>query len=433
MQIHGIPRSRGPGRPTRHAFVTGWLAACVPAVAIWLFLAAIPVLADGGPHVQSINNGSQGINADSCAGCHRAHTAAAPNLLVEEGNLLCLSCHGATGTGASTDVADGVQYTLSTSATAVRGTTILGALRNGGFDNAAIGSDVAYAIGYDRAANTPSRHTKVPVKTSNGVLAWAPVNSSHIPGLSGLTTPGVVWGNGDITTATYAGPVLNAGTELECTSCHNPHGNGQYRILNPIPDLTGEVTGGTFLPVSAKAVVTDDTTNTGVGSGTRNYTVIQLTGSSSLLASQVQGYANTAGDYFHRRIPWNSSGQTDAPNGLASTFNTQMTAWCSSCHTRYYEPNADNNTGDAVYKYRHDTTSNRACTTCHVAHGSNAAMKTPTVQGVDWPGSTTPRGADSLLLKIDNRGTGQACHDPTQPSDVPTPPTAGPTPTPLVP
>ena len=43
--------------------------------ALWLFLAAIPVLADGGPHVASINSGAGGITADSCAGCHRAHTA----------------------------------------------------------------------------------------------------------------------------------------------------------------------------------------------------------------------------------------------------------------------------------------------------------------------------------------------------------------------
>ena len=44
--------------------------------AVWLFLAAIPVLADGGPHVAAINSGvNGGLTADSCAGCHRAHTA----------------------------------------------------------------------------------------------------------------------------------------------------------------------------------------------------------------------------------------------------------------------------------------------------------------------------------------------------------------------
>ena len=52
--------------------------------AIWLLLAAAPVFADGGPHVSTINDGSSGITADSCAGCHRTHTAQGPYLLAAE-------------------------------------------------------------------------------------------------------------------------------------------------------------------------------------------------------------------------------------------------------------------------------------------------------------------------------------------------------------
>ena len=83
----------------------------IAGAALWLFLAAVPALADGGPHVASVNSGSSTLTADSCAGCHRAHTAQGPMLLnaVDE-EALCLSCHGATGTGAATDVVRGLQY-----------------------------------------------------------------------------------------------------------------------------------------------------------------------------------------------------------------------------------------------------------------------------------------------------------------------------------
>ncbi|HEX5591094.1 MAG TPA: hypothetical protein VFX65_12460, partial [Candidatus Limnocylindrales bacterium] len=57
------------------------LALVLACGAVWLLLAAIPALADGGPHVMTQNNGSLGINADGCAGCHRAHTATGPYLI----------------------------------------------------------------------------------------------------------------------------------------------------------------------------------------------------------------------------------------------------------------------------------------------------------------------------------------------------------------
>ena len=60
--------------------------------AVWLFLAAVPVLADGGPHIASLNSGTTGINADSCAACHRTHTAQASYLLIEEQPAMCITC-----------------------------------------------------------------------------------------------------------------------------------------------------------------------------------------------------------------------------------------------------------------------------------------------------------------------------------------------------
>ena len=129
--------------------------------ALWLFLAAAPALADGGPHVAAANSGVSTLTADSCAGCHRAHTAQGALLInapTEE--ELCLTCHGASSTGATTDVMTGVQYALG--ANGLRGATQLGALRGGGFDQARIGATEVYRI------TSASRRisTKVPVISS---------------------------------------------------------------------------------------------------------------------------------------------------------------------------------------------------------------------------------------------------------------------------
>ena len=152
----------------------------IAAGSLWLFLAAVPVFADGGPHVASVNNGSAGVNADSCAGCHRAHTAQGEYLLVaSSATASCLTCHGSTGLGATTDVENGVQYALGT--TEVRGGQVLGYLRGGGFVNARIGSGEAVRQAYDSAGNV-RQNAKVPVRTAGS----QPVTSAHLPNTNGV-------------------------------------------------------------------------------------------------------------------------------------------------------------------------------------------------------------------------------------------------------
>src|SRR3990172_7522836 len=85
------------------------LALLIAVGALWLFLAALPALADGGPHVADTNSGVSTLTAEGCASCHRAHTAQASYLLVSEVPDLCINCHGSAGVGATTDVANGVQ------------------------------------------------------------------------------------------------------------------------------------------------------------------------------------------------------------------------------------------------------------------------------------------------------------------------------------
>jgi len=402
--------------------------------AVWLFLAAIPVFADGGPHIASTNNGTSvaGLTSDSCAGCHRAHTAQGFDLTQQDGADLCLVCHGASGTGATTNVVNGVQYSLAGGVLGTRG-ALLGANRAGGFTTAAIATDQGVRVA---ATGTPPNvrfNTKVPVASTGSA-----VTSRHM-NLNGTSFgPGKAWGNGGLNTG--PGP----GVSLECTTCHNPHGNGNYRILNPIP--INATTGGFVVPTTG-VVVNDDSANSGV---TRNYTVIQVASTGGYTLTATKALADspagwTSGNYLVRKVPWNGgtggTGLTtnaDAPNGLPGSFNTQITAWCSQCHTRYMANDTTNipqqtSSGDAIFTYRHGT-NRSACTTCHVTHGSNAKMPGTFSSAYPYPGGT-PLSASSRLLKADNRGTCQLCHDPTGTVTTggPIGPQVGPTPVPLVP
>lgn len=413
--------------------------------ALWLFLAALPALADGGPHVASLNNGSGGLTADSCAGCHRAHTAQNDFLLKEASTTdLCLSCHGWGVTGATTNVLRGVQWVPSTTNPQNRTGVILGALRDGGFERASIGTSSAFkwieALPYNS-------HAKIPTLVdATGQLTNAAVTSAHLvtPG-SSLVATGNTWGN----FTTDGNPAGATGGTLECTSCHNPHGNNSYRILQNQP----VVSGGDFAQVTAANAVQVTDAPLPPAGDTRNYTIIQeQTGgvtttllASDIVALEAAGMPNSAGDYMHKSVPWTDrTGTPDQPNGDAA-FISQINAWCATCHSRYLSAgSADTTNTNAIFHNRHYALGNQAvgsnpagahtypvCTTCHVAHGSNAQM---TVDGnsatVPYPDGSVVNG-DSRLLKVDNRGMCQTCHDPTgtlQNGD-----TVGPTPSPYLP
>jgi predicted CXXCH cytochrome family protein len=375
------------------------------------------------------NNGSLGLTADTCAGCHRAHTAQGKPLLTQqEGPALCLTCHGATGVGATTDVETGQQYTPAGTSATGRGVA-LGALRGGGFIQARIGSGSAYRVSY-LSGTSVRMNTKVPVGAAQSVT------SAHLPLVAGKVSigTGTAWGNGPNSTTPNAGPVVT----MDCVSCHNPHGNGQYRILNTIP-APGASGTDVFVPAATAALVTDAALPP--ASDARNYTVIQTSGGTgTLLASQVSllTLPATAGDYFRRKVPWNATGASgtygnDAPNGLSANFTTQIASWCLTCHTRYLGSGFDTKETDAIYTYRHTSTNtSRNCITCHVAHGSNAQMPGTYSATIPNPGGSAAPVGDSRLLKVDNRGTCQACHDPTG-TVLATDPPVGPTPVPLLP
>ena len=81
-----------------------------------------------------------------------------------------------------------------------------------------------------------SKNSKIQV-----AAAGSAVTSAHLTATNGLTQPGIAWGNG--ANGSGAGPAATIG----CASCHNPHGNGQYRILNTQPQARGSTTPGSSM------------------------------------------------------------------------------------------------------------------------------------------------------------------------------------------
>ncbi len=316
-------------------------------------------LADNGPHVAGA-----GATPDSCAACHRAHSAAGPELIKSGSSTdLCLTCHGSGSAGATTDVSGGVL------ANTTQG------LLGGGF-------------------------TKTVMNTSwNGSATAAyPATSAHL--IDG-TTSATMWGNG--VTSSTANPG-KSGVALTCINCHNPHGNGNFRILRPRPNDSG---------ATADVLVADETTKT--------YTV-----------------TNPQNRYFGEEYQ-------------ATAYPSySLTLWCAQCHTRYdaYDTGLTTpsdpgsvDSGDAVFRYRHATRTESTtcelchpgpdgqmaaanplgitswvamdprCETCHVAHGSSA-QEGAYSGSIPWPGGAiVPSGnGRSSLLRLDNRGICYGCH-----------------------
>lgn len=341
-----------------------------------LMFGAVPAFADNGPHLK----GAGGVLPDSCAGCHRLHTAKTDMLTLDAQPQLCYTCHGTTGTGATTDVQNGVAYTANPNGS--RSATKAGALRGGGFEYALIsaGSPTGQRGKLDAAG------VQIPPNIP-AASAGAPVTSSHSVDNSTQTA----WGNGAIGTATAGSPI-----QLRCGSCHDPHGNGNYRILRPLPEQ------GTPSP----GVNNTGTANAFSASGT--YTGV-------ITDAVVKDYTTT--NYW-------ASADVNAPAYIAN-----VSEWCSTCHTRYLatrdklgtvttpgqRSRADS--GDATFTYRHTSSQGTAggknCITCHVSHGSNATMGlfsgsvgNPVV-GAPSSGGVT---GDSKLLRVNNRGTCLMCH-----------------------
>lgn len=224
---------------------------------------ASPAAADNGPHISIGADAVIGAGPDGCADCHRIHMAQGGGsgssggmLFKNEGTgaEFCETCHGSAGSGATTNVVDG-------KSTASGATADSKGLRGGGFEYAWLDTDNATAgptyWNTTRSAWSTSKFgdpalgvgsSSVPVRTT----AQA-VTSTH-----SLEVSSTMWGSG------ISGKGAT-GVTLECTSCHNPHGNGNFRILRPLGTPIGTITAdyaggqivGQFVTVTAGVATAD--------------------------------------------------------------------------------------------------------------------------------------------------------------------------------
>ncbi len=325
------------------ALVLGTVTALVMLAAAGLW-GTSTALADNGPHVAG-----NVITTDACAGCHRAHTARGAYLLKTDELSLCYTCHD--GTQAATNVRGGAMVAGPANQ----------ALKGGGFISAWLNTQDPTYNGDGTVGGT----------TIGVRVTSQPVTSTH----SVDGTAQTIWGNG----------ALNSGVgfatfSLACTSCHDPHGNGQYRLLRKTPVADSGVVGPVDRAPAGVSVADIGT----VGDNTSK--------------------AYTTGNYFNMFF-----GPTNISN------------WCTQCHSRYLASGVSSgrsSSGDSIFMYRHsanDEGASPTCEACHVSHGTNAAA-TGYAATVPWPNPTSAENSqtallnNSRLLKMDNRGMCQKCH-----------------------
>jgi predicted CXXCH cytochrome family protein len=295
--------------------------------------------ANGGPH------GGYTATTDSCAGCHRAHTASGPHLLMHDSSYdLCMTCHGATGAGANTNVDDG--YYLSSR------------------DDAAGDEDHG-------AANTPDNALLL----GGGFVSYGGVAVTSIHSPDG--TQDQAWGDGVARGLTAA--LAEGG--LSCASCHDPHGSPNYRIIN-------EMVNGVPVAVAQVDEGDKDYDTENWGSGT-----------SSLCAA-------CHGAYHVTRLDSGSDNHDDSAGnedygGDISTFAHRVDMPYS------YGSNANPETIGLDGYHLPLAGTDVVCMTCHLPHGTSAQM-TGITDGAGLPGETS--ATDSALLRLDNRGVCEVCH-----------------------
>jgi len=365
--------------------------------------------ADNGPHVSTAATtaGTFGVTADRCAGCHRIHTAKSNDEMLLKTTTqqeLCFTCHGTAASGASTNVVDGVGYSDRD-----RGAGA-GALRGGGFDYALINSAGATKEMYVTATGSLSRQNQT-------IPALAPADKKATTSNHSVDTPGTAWGNGAVTSG------VGKGITLECGSCHDPHGNGNYRILKPMPTDSGYVP---FVKTPAKAEVIADPLAVPPIVGSPAVAAV-MSPADGIKVPDAGAKVYTTANYWlagDRNVPVVAGGAL-AATGKADGYLANVADWCTTCHTRYYAPNSASRkppvagapASDPIYTYKHTANQatseagNRNCVTCHVAHGSNASQTGAESGRVLQPGGTAAPIGDSRLLRIDNRGICLMCHN----------------------
>ena len=422
--------------------------------------------ANFGPHGGYVND------TDACAGCHRAHTSFSPvtwtdgsstptthtALLVGSAQTMtefCDACHGDLAPGASTNVVSGVfDSGPSGAAGAVVGTV---GEANGVTDGGNAQTTAYLTASVFNAPLNGGGFARMPDPyqwQTSTTIAYKAATSAHR-----MDTAGPLWGAGN--------SVAEAGSmTLDCTSCHDPHGTSNFRLLK------AQVNGTTVGGYQADGL----TPNAFVFSNEIGYPIPGVD-PDNMVGGWLKHEAGAAQMAAYRPNYTDTTGTVVLHQDNSSSKS--LSVWCSACHQQYnvrtssydytpYEPGAAApNVGNQL-RHRHpvdivpgtnatDLTGtvrtltelvvedsawvplehnvNPAagfdqnwigCLTCHRAHGSSVDMTgwaaahleqnsagtwAPVRDGIAGVDPTKNDVPGSNLLRADNRGVCERCHN----------------------
>ena len=175
------------------------------------------------------------------------------------------------------------------------------------------------------------------------------------------------------------GNYFAAGSELECASCHSPHGGAGFRNLVPyaMRGAVGSANAGSVTPTVAKAAAFD---------GTKDVTI--LGGNTYTFG---QGAAAMAAYYAKDRTVYSRNAAGITFNG--STSSNHMDQFCGVCHGAFHGGLAGDQVGDGTDFVRHPTS---VVTMADAAHGApnttfnaNAQANVKVYQVTGTPSNTT--------------------------------------------
>ena len=405
-------------------------------------------------------HGGYSLDTDACAGCHRAHTSFSElrwnnryddsitqsALLVSSADTMtefCNTCHGADAPGASTNVVDGI------------------------FDSGPSGAD-GVAIGGDNDGVTVLYETN---STFGAVLnggGFTTVDSRPVSSSHGMDSAGIMWGFG----ASVENAEL---TNFTCTSCHDVHGSSNYRLLkdslngNPVggylPDGTPQpwvISAEEGYPAGGWLKHEDGAAQ--MAAYRPNYTAPEYAFQSPVAGTQRSMSGWCAGchqQYIIRESPYDygtyeaNGSDPHSPNtppgeaynrhrhpmnitlaagvgedrSLMEPVRLQPAISIDESQTAggwgdTYALPLEARPGSPLPRGEWDFQDYMGCLTCHRAHGTDAAMsgwaeatiEQNPITGIWGPvlapgnGGVEPTN-DSALLRFDNRGVCEHCHN----------------------
>lgn len=405
--------------------------------------------ANFGPH------GGYAADTDACAGCHRAHTSFSdvtwssqnPLVTADRSALLvgsasdmsyfCNACHGDDAPGASTNVVSGVFDS---------GPTGPAALAVGG-DNDGVTTLYESNSSFDATLNGGG-FARLPIDAS--VNSYAAATSSHNMD-EGALAP--MWG---------FGTSLPDAADMTCTDCHDPHGSSNYRLLKD--SLNGTAVGGYDVNGQPDPFVISAEENYPIGGWFKheagaaqmtaykpNYTQAQYR-NNGIGTENISGWC--AGCHTAYMI------RSDAAEGVTYDYETFITGESGAgdlgpqeFHRHPMNVTLEAGTGtfadtlvlntlvvtDTVLPLEFGSYSEHTedefragnwafndylgCLTCHRAHGVSSSMSGWAEASLDatvatnWYPVLTPGSGgvepvdDSALLRADNRGVCERCHN----------------------